>query len=534
MTKRKEEPRVLIPRLAFGVLIAFLVACATPTTEIPTGNTTAAAATPVPTISDIPDVPRASRPSAPVCTFAAAQARVDPGKINDQTVVSLAQLLPQISPNPSGPNPSGPNPSGLNPAGLAWLPDTIQSLLYSSKALLNTYYYGFSTLDLNKLHKQTETKFRQGRPTNFGEYPLEAQDEVAIDKPMDEYIDSIQDGHTFYLPPSSYGGFTAVTGGSSAPTPAFGFRRLVNLRDAGILVLDVQADSPALNVGIRRGDILLELDGQTFTAKVDFTSTQIAYNRIFADAVAQNKAVLLKYRSKGTTIVASVKPVLLAVAAMPWGEVIKDSSGGRYFYLRISSFLAQGLANEIHALVARATTANVKGVIIDLRDNGGGSVVELIGALGAFSPANAKQTLEYIDGDDFTFKYEAGKVITSDACKQFMNSIPITNPSEWTGNVAILETKNSASASEYFAQLLKLGGKTTVIGEQTRGVGNTSTYIVPISSGRGLSITVGRARNSKGEYLSPSVTPDVPAADDLQELVNGNDLAINAAFQVLK
>ena len=528
MNTRKANHRQTTPRLLLGLLIAFLVACGTTPTDTSANKTATVPVAVTPPVtappSDIPDVPRASRPSAPVCTVAAAQTRINPRNLNDNTIVRLARLMPQ----------TGLQPNALHTTGLAELPNTIQSLLYSSKALLNSYYYGFSTVDLAALHKQVESKFRVGRPKNLGEYPLTQQDDAAIDKPMNEYIAAIQDGHSFYLPPSNYGGFKAVTGGTTGPKPDFGFRRLAYLRTTGILVLDVQSGGPALNVGIRRGDILLELDGQAFTYKADDASTRIAYDKIFDDAIAQNKAVLLKYIHNGTTIVASVKPVPLTAAAMPWGEVIKDSSGGRYFYLRLPTFLSQGLANEVHALVAQANTANVKGVIVDLRDNGGGSLIELIGALGAFSPSNAKQTLEFIDGDDVTFQYEAGKVNYSDTCKQFSGSVPISTPSEWTGNVAILETKYSASASEYFAQLLKLGGKTTVIGEQTYGVGNTSTYIVPITSGRGLSVTAGRARNTKGAYLSPSVTPDKPAANDLQELVNGNDLAINAAFLALK
>ena len=98
----------------------------------------------------------------------------------------------------------------------------------------------------------------------------------------------------------------------------------------------------------------------------------------------------------------------------------------------------------------------------------------------------------------------------------------------------ILETGRSASSSEYFAQIVKLGGKTKVIGEETFGIGNTSTFTIPITSGRAISVTSGRARNSKGVYLDASVKPDIAAPDDYKELAKGNDLALNAALQALK
>jgi carboxyl-terminal processing protease len=492
--------RLVLPSL----LTAFVVACGAQPAKTETGV-------------DIPDVPRAVRPNSPVCNASLLKG-FDLKSLRDKTVINMSR---------------GSGRGAIGATGVTELPDTIQSLLYVSKALLNSYYFGFSNTNLAEEHKKIENKLRAGRSKNLGEYTLGSKDDPGIDPAMVEYFANIKDNHTFYLPPSSFGRFEAASGGTTEPVPVFGLLDYIAPQAGGLVILDVQAASPALNAGLRRGDRLLEIDGQTFTAKATAQATYEAYDKILTDAAAKNSSVSAKYSRNNATTTVAIKAVPLPSAPAPWGEIVNNVNGS-FYYLRIPSFLTNGLANQVHALVAVAKASAVKGVIVDLRDNGGGSLVEMIAAIAAFSPTNAVQNFEAIDANDLSFRYESGKVNITDSCKQG-SSVTVVNPSEWTGNIAILETKYSASASEYFAQLVKQGGKATVIGEETAGVGNTATFIVPVTSGRGVSISALRAKNAKGVYLDPSVKPDKPVTDqDFVELIKGNDLALNAAFQTLK
>jgi carboxyl-terminal processing protease len=496
------------------MLAAFLVACGTTQTPVTVIEK-----------SDLPDVPRASRPSAPSCTVAGAGLLADLRTMRDNTPVNPTRLAARLKTNLNAKVAGDP--------GYAVLPNTLQSVLYSTKALLNTYYFGFSQVNLDQVHKTYEEKFRQGRPLNFSAYKLEPVNNDAIDLLMREYLRAVQDSHTFYLRPSSYGSQQAVSGGGSGPVPDFGILDLVATQSGGALLLDVQAGSPALNAGLRRGDTLLEVDGQILTLKVDAASTYQGYYKILFDAAAKPQAVTLKYSRAGIPASVQIKGEVLPAGALPWGEVINNANGS-FYYLRIPSFLTPSMANEVHALVKAAKATTVKGVIVDLRDNPGGSLIELVGAVAAFSSTNAVQKLETIDANDLTFRFVAGKVTFNDACNSDSGSVAILNPDEWTGKVAILETGYSASASEFFAQMLRLGGKATIIGEETAGVGNTFTYTVPISSGRAISVTAGRVRNRNGAYFTETVKPDIAQPDDLAQLLQGNDLAMNAAIQTLK
>jgi carboxyl-terminal processing protease len=497
------------------LFFAFLVACGT-----------TPGATTITEQSEIPDVPRAVRPAGPSCTGPTTALITDLRQMRDNTLINPNALSTALKAKIAG------------DPGTAVLPSNLQSLLYSTKAILNSFYYGYSQVNLDQLHKKYEGVFRQGRPQKLSTYKLKALNNPTIDVPMDAYLDEVTDLHTFYLRPSSLGYQQSVTGGVSQPTPDFGILDLITTPSGGAMLLDVQAGGPALNAGLRRGDTLLEVDGQVFTLKATTTSTYQGYFKILADAAAKPQAVTVKYKRAGATLTTSMQGVVLASGALPWGEAITNANGS-FFYLRIPSFLTPGTANAVHALVSRAKAATVKGVIVDLRDNPGGSLFELIGTVGAFSRVNAIQKFETIDANDLTFQFAAGKVSYTDACKSDAGNEAIINPDEWTGKIAILETAYSASASEFFAQLLKPSGRATVIGEETAGVGNTFTYTLPITSGRAISVTAGRARNAQGAYLTPTVKPDIAKADvgtkeGYEALLAGNDLALNAAFQSLQ
>jgi carboxyl-terminal processing protease len=497
------------------LFFAFLVACGT-----------TPGATTILEQSDIPDVPRAVRPAGPTCTGPSTALITDLRQMRDNTLINPNTLSSALQAKIAG------DPD------VAVLPSTLQSVLYSTKAILNSFYYGYSQVNLDQLHKKYEGIFRQGRPQKLSSYKLEPLNNPAIDVPMDAYLKEVNDLHTFYLRPSSLGYQQSVTGGGSQPIPDFGILDLITTPSGGAMLLDVQAGGPALNAGLRRGDTLLEVDGQVFTLKATVTSTYQGYFKILADAAARPQAVTVKFKRAGVTLNTLMQGAVLPAGALPWGEVVTNPNGS-FFYLRIPSFLTPNTANAVHALVSKAKAAAVKGVIVDLRDNPGGSLFELIGTVGAFSIANAIQKFETIDANDLTYQFAAGKVSYSDACKSYAGNEAIINPDEWTGKIAILETGYSASASEFFAQLVKASGRATIIGEETVGVGNTFTYTFPITSGRGLSVTAGRARNAQGAYLTPTVKPDIAKGDmgtneGYDALLLGNDLALNAAFQSLK
>jgi carboxyl-terminal processing protease len=491
----------------FGI-VTLLSACSSGNSG---GNTT-------PVVSDsIPAVARGSRPSAPVCDVTTSSSLVDWRTSTGQDLVK--------------PNSTFKKREGSE----AFVPDTLFSVLYATKSILNTYYYGFSTVDLNATHKTYEDSFRASKG-NLINTMLKKVDDPSIDAPMNKYLDSFKDLHTFFLNPSNYGGRQAVSSGAAQPTASLGFKQYVIFNDSGIMLLDVEGEGPLFKAGFRRGDKIISIDGVALTAKASFNATAQAYGQLIFDAGKKATPVAIQYVRKGqtATVTTNLTGAVLPAGELPWGEVIPGRPGSSLFYIRVPHFLvyggeaATGTGEAVHALVAQAKATNAKGIVLDLRDNPGGLLVEGMAVVGALAPSKALQKVEFLDGSDVTFRYDAAQVKVSDNCGG-TDAITVTGPSEWTGKIAILESEGSASASEVTAQLLKQSGRASVIGEETLGIGNTTTYTFPVSSGRAISVTAGRSRDSAGSYLTASVVPDVAAADDFTELSKGNDLALEAA-----
>ena len=469
--------------------------------------------------NDLPDVPLTVRPAQPNCSAdaQAGLARLVPfNKISGQNYLPAARLQAQAD-----------------------LPANLQSLLFTTRSLINSHYYGFSTVDLQALHHKYEAIFRQGRPGSLALYPIDD----AVDETMGQYIDEIKDGHTYYLDAASAQAYRDSQAGNPTPTPRFGFVSALVPDADGVLVLDVTADAPFYAAGLRRGDVLTELNGQAFT-RVDTSETKegdaknsAAFGKIISAAAALKAPVTLKYLRKGEAKTVQVAARIISSTPLPWGELAADPSGQKHFYLRIPTFSGNGIADRVHALVSQAKADGAADVIVDLRDNGGGLITEFVGAAGAFAPTAAGEVLEDLTSNDVTIRYNAGagRIEATDACNDTPYAQPIAHPDVWTGKTVILTTEGSASASELFSQVLRLGGNTRIIGEKTYGVGNTFTYIFdePGNPERALSVTSGRGKLLNGQYASEDVTPDETQPDDLGALAQGNDLALNAAFGYL-
>ena len=237
-------------------IVTFLSACSNGNSG---GNST-------PIVSDsIPAVARGSRPSAPVCDATASSALVNWRTSTGQDLVKPNAVLK------------------TQEGSEAFVPDTLFSVLYATKSILNTYYYGFSDLDLNATHGKYEKLFRQSKG-NLVNAVLKSSDDVTVDDPMNDYLNEFKDDHTFFLEPSNYGGRQAVSSGAAQPVASLGFKQYVIFNDSGIMLLDVEGQSPLFKAGFRRGDKILSVDGVALTAKANFNATAQAYGQLVFDA----------------------------------------------------------------------------------------------------------------------------------------------------------------------------------------------------------------------------------------------------------
>ncbi|MWP60849.1 carboxy terminal-processing peptidase [Gilliamella sp. Pas-s25] len=134
---------------------------------------------------------------------------------------------------------------------------------------------------------------------------------------------------------------------------------------------------------------------------------------------------------------------------------IIDNPRGKVGIIEIPSFYL-GLTEKVQSLLSKANKENLQGLVIDLRDNGGGSLAEVITLTGLFIDS----------GPVVQVRDNLQKVITYDDKNKGI---------EYTGPLVVMINRYSASASEIFSAAMQDYGRALIVGETTYGKGTVQT-----------------------------------------------------------
>lgn len=146
--------------------------------------------------------------------------------------------------------------------------------------------------------------------------------------------------------------------------------------------------------------------------------------------------------------------------------IVNSPDGKKYGFINLPGFNAdfqdakgRNASDDIKAELIKLKAQNVQGIILDLRNNGGGSLTEVGDIMGLFMNAGP-----YVQVKDMS-----GKINT---LRNKSNS-PI-----WTGPLVVMQNELSASASEIFAGAVQDYGRGVVIGSpQSFGKGTVQTFV---------------------------------------------------------
>ncbi|MWN04915.1 carboxy terminal-processing peptidase [Gilliamella sp. Pas-s95] len=134
---------------------------------------------------------------------------------------------------------------------------------------------------------------------------------------------------------------------------------------------------------------------------------------------------------------------------------IIDNERGKVGVIEIPSFY-MGLTEKVDSLLSKANKENLQGLVIDLRDNGGGSLAEVISLTGLFIDS----------GPVVQVRDNLQKVITYNDKNKGI---------EYTGPLVVMINRYSASASEIFSAAMQDYGRALIVGETTYGKGTVQT-----------------------------------------------------------
>jgi carboxyl-terminal processing protease len=301
-----------------------------------------------------------------------------------------------------------------------------------------------------------------------------------LDASLTEAVGSLDDRFSNYFPPRAYDDFRQATEGRFE-----GVGMTVGEIKRGLRVLTVYDGSPADKGGVKPGDAITEVNGKSIAGKSSEEST----TRIKGPA---GTPVRLTLRRNGRELQVTLKRASVEIPVVE-SEMVRRG-GKRIAHVRLASFTS-GAHGAVGEAVNGLLDKGADGVVLDLRDNGGGLLNEAVLISSVFIP----------DGKIVTTR---GRARPTQVYEATGGAIPAKVP------VVVLVNERSASASEIVTGALQDRDRAVVVGPKTFGKG-VFQEIEPLSNGGALDITVGQYFLPSGRNLGgDGVDPDVKAEDD--------------------
>ncbi len=330
--------------------------------------------------------------------------------------------------------------------------------------------------------------------------------------PGDEMLDSIirgsletlDDNYTRYVSPDVAERMRQDEDGAVEGIGAF-----VMENDEGLFEIVRPIDGqPADLAGVKAGDILIEVDGQSV---LDLTFDEV----ILIVRGPQGSSVDLKFAREGQE-----EPVEFTIVRTRFEVPVVESEilpvemtgGATIGYIRLSEFNRSAEEKLLEAL-ADIMAQNATGLILDLRDNPGGFLDQSVAVADAFLPEGVALFERNIRGLDETFQTHTGDVA---------ETIPLV----------VLVNSGSASASEIVAGAIQDRDRAVLIGETTFGKGSVQ-QIHPLSDGSELRVTIARWYTPNNNTIDKQgITPDIEV-DNPEDLGGPEDGQLMRAIEFL-
>lgn len=299
-------------------------------------------------------------------------------------------------------------------------------------------------------------------------------------------VASLHDQFSHYYDPQAYNQFSDATAGqyTGVGISVDGTRR-------GLRVISVLPDSPARRAGLRRGDVVIAADGRSLAGKSSSASAALIQGK-------PGTAVTLTIDRHGHRLTKHLRRARLD-AQLVRSRVL-DYHGHKLGYVSLARF-ASGAHADVRRAISKVRRQGARGIVFDLRENGGGLLDEGVLVASIFVPQGKIVSTAGRARSEHTFN------ATGDA-------IPTTIP------VVVLVDRNTASAAEIVTAALHDHHRAKVVGTRTFGKG-VFQEVEPLANGGALDITVGEFFTPNGHNLGGGgvkegrgIVPDIKAKND--------------------
>lgn len=299
-------------------------------------------------------------------------------------------------------------------------------------------------------------------------------------------FENLKDPYTAYYTKDEFDKLMESVNGKYA-----GIGVAVQASDEGyIKAISVFDESPAKKAGIEVGDYITKVDGESYSAD----QLEEAVSKIRGNIGEKVKITVLRKNNKDKAEEKEIEVERADVKVDTVDSKVVEKDGNSVGYIKIKEFedvTKEEFAKELKSLKDQ----NVDGIVMDLRNNPGGSLDVCLAIADTFLDEGA--IVSTVD--------KKGKEIVENSDKE-MDKTPMT----------VLINENSASASEILAGAFKDRGRAKIIGKTSFGKGIVQK-LFPLEDGSGVKITI-------SEYFTPNKTKihKIGVKPDI-EVENNND-----------
>jgi len=278
-------------------------------------------------------------------------------------------------------------------------------------------------------------------------------------KGIDAMLESL-DPYTNFIPESQVEDYKFITTGQYG-----GIGSLIHQQGDYVIISEPYEGSPAYKAGLKAGDKIIEVNHQSAKNKT--------YDQVSAILKGQPGTpinLMIQREGEPNPIEMNITREIIKIDNIPYSGMVDPQIG----YIKLSGF-TQNAAKEVRQAFLRLKDSNaMKGVIIDLRGNGGGLLNEAVDIANIF--------------------VERGQEIVSTKGKQADKNrthSTMNPPVDLNIPLVILVDHQSASASEILAGSMQDLDRGVIIGQKTFGKGLVQN-VVPLSYNAQLKITVAK------------------------------------------
>ena len=333
-------------------------------------------------------------------------------------------------------------------------------------------------------------------------YPYDIDKEKLYEGIYAGLVASLGDEYSYYITAEEN---EAILADASGEYYGVGVQLFQDYNSDEIEILMVYDNGPAEKAGILNGDKLVSVDGKKVVGK-DLSSIS---NLISGPKDSQ---VTIEIERNGEILAFSMTRDNVEKEEAYWSDI-----GDNIAYLRIESFNNKHLGEQMEKAVEEISAAGINDIVLDLRNNPGGTVAYL------------EDAAKYLLPDCVMAEARAKREESSFT----INSIG----SEYEFNITCLVDEYTASSSEILAGALQDIKGSLIIGEQTYGKGVAQNHLM-LSDGSAIHITFAEIFRPNGESLNNvGVIPDIEMESEFNSIVmtdpSKDTLVQRAKFEIL-